>query len=1086
MKYLLSLIVVILLINCRVNSQDPVYSITNYTTKDYGRDFNPSNMSVLQDNRGIIYAANGFRLLEYDGHTWNSYHINKETYILSLAINSSGLIYAGSQNEFGFFAPDRNGELKYQSLSDTVRQKYNFTNIWKVHAFSGGVVFQAEEELFLYRNGRIKIINPETSFHTSFIVDNKLFIRQRGIGLMELKDTSLVKIRGSEIFDTTGIFLMLPFGKSSKKILIGTQEKGFWIYEPEGGKNPFHEFKVDNLPLFEKSKITGGVLTGDGSIAISTRLNGVIIIDTTGKTKTIINSTNGLNDNEVKQPFPDREGNLWLALNNGISKVDISSPLSDYTEKEGISGSVNTIIRFNKLLYAGTSAGLFVQDQKGSEIPFKSVAGIPGPVWSLVEAEGLLLAGTDAGIFQISGSIVQLSENKSYSLLYYPGLKLLFSGGSKGLNAFKFERSFRKINSINIEGQDVTGIQAEKNRTGVLPEFWIGTRYNGAIRIKVNNDLSFAADHFGTSDGLPDGWVIPSTFGSENVFETNEGLYTFTNENIVKESLPDSLKNNKDFAKGYFSALRDTTNNFGKSVSSIADTKEKIWVNPDNNVGYYDKKNNRSFVSRPFLGIEVGKINYLFPEDNGLCWIGTTDGLIRYDENTIKDYDQRYYTLIRKVTLLNNDSAIFLGTCYKADKGYINILAEQPPGQKSTLTYAGNSIKFEFSAPFYEYQGKMVYSYKLEGSGSKWSQWEKENKREYNNLHEGNYTFTVKARNIYGKESSEARYSFTILAPWYRSVGAYIAYVIPALLLFWLFARLYSYRLKRENLRLEGIVKERTAEVVRQKDEIVSKNVLLEYQKKEIEDSIRYARRIQSAVIPSDNICHEIFPESFVVFKPLNIVSGDFYWVSRVGTKVIYTAADCTGHGVPGGFMSMLGIAFLNEIVNKDKITVPDLILNQLRDKVIQALQQQGISGETRDGMDIAVVSVDTREHILEYAGAYNPLILIRKGEIIETPGDKMPVGFYENMRPFSKHEISIEEGDIFYMFSDGYEDQFGGPEGKKFKAKRLKNLLLEIHKSPIGTQKELLEKNFEEWKGDLPQVDDVVIIGFSINNIIP
>jgi serine phosphatase RsbU (regulator of sigma subunit) len=306
--------------------------------------------------------------------------------------------------------------------------------------------------------------------------------------------------------------------------------------------------------------------------------------------------------------------------------------------------------------------------------------------------------------------------------------------------------------------------------------------------------------------------------------------------------------------------------------------------------------------------------------------------------------------------------------------------------------------------------------------------------------------------------------------------------VISALVLFWLFARLYSYRLKRENLRLEGIVTERTIEVVKQKDEILYKNVVLEHQKKEIEDSIRYARRIQSAVIPSENDCADLLIESFVVFKPLNIVSGDFYWIGKSGSKIIFTAADCTGHGVPGAFMSMLGVAFLNEIVNKDNITLPDMILNHLRDKVIQALQQQGISGEARDGMDIAIVSIDKENKKLEFAGAYNPLVMIRNGEIIEKCPDKMPIGIYENMKPFLNQEISIDKGDVFYMFSDGYEDQFGGPDGKKFKSKKLKQLFLEIHKYPMSRQKDILEKSFEEWKGDLPQVDDVVIVGFAIS----
>jgi serine phosphatase RsbU (regulator of sigma subunit)/ligand-binding sensor domain-containing protein len=1084
MKSLLCLIILLFCIFCTLSSQEAVYPVTNYTTKDYGRDFHPTNMAVVQDERGIIYAANGFKLLEFDGRSWKSYPINKETWILSLAVDSAGIIYVGSQNEFGRFVPDKRGELKYQSISDSLDLKErDFTNVWKVYVFSGGIVFQSEEKLFLYRNGKTKVIIPETSFHTSFIVNNRLFVRQRGSGIMELKENNLVKIKGGEIFDTTGIFLMLPFGRNNKKILIGTRERGFWLFEHESNSNLFKKFEVEDLPLLKKAIITGGVYTGNGSFAISTMHNGIIVIDTAGRTKAIIDKKHGLNDNDVKHFLLDHNQDLWLALNNGISRVEISSPLSVITEKSGLTGSVNTIIRFKNLLYAGTTTGLFVQDRNNkSDIMYEQVPGLSVPVRSLVEAGGSLLAGTDAGLFQVfTDKILRIGNEESFALLYYPEMKLLFSGGPKGLTAFRYNGSFKKINSLRIDGEDIVGIAAEKNETGTVPEFWLGTRYNGVIRIKVINDLTLISDSFNRSDGLPDGAVIPSFIDSKTVFETSQGLYSFINENIVKESVPDSLKNKKDFTKGYFSVLSNTNEKKRESASCAIETKSKIWICSDNNVGYLDKKKNMTRVSQPFRGIEAGRINVIYPEENGICWIGTTEGLIRYDENTGKDYNKNYFSLIRKVSIMSNDSAIFMGTYYKTDSGRIKITSEQAPDLKPTFNYGNNSIRIEFSAPFYEYSDKIFYSCQLKGINTRWSQWTQENFQEYTNLHEGNYTFSIKARNIYDTESMVGQYSFIILPPWYRTVTAYILYIIIALILLWLTARLYSYRLKRENIRLEGIITERTAEVVKQKDEIVSKNKVLEYQKKEIEDSIRYARRIQSAVIPSEKVCRDLFPESFIVFKPLNIVSGDFYWISRVGNRIIFTAADCTGHGVPGAFMSMLGVAFLNEIVNKDNITAPDMILNHLRDKVIQALQQHGVSGETRDGMDIALVSIDNEGNKLEFAGAYNPLIMIRNGEVIETSSDKMPIGIYENMKVFSNHEITIEKGDVFYMFSDGFEDQFGGPEGKKFKSKRLKQFLLEIHKYPMETQKDILERTFEEWKGDLPQIDDVVVVGLTI-----
>jgi serine phosphatase RsbU (regulator of sigma subunit) len=1084
MKSLLNLTILFIFISFRLNSQEVVYPVTNYTTKDYGRDFHPSNSAIVQDQRGVIYAGNAFKLLEFDGSSWKSYPINKENWILSLAVDSSGIIYIGSQNEFGLFAPDKRGELKYRSLSDSLDlQDIDFTNVWKVHSFPGGIVFQTQEKIFLYRNGKISVIKPETSFHTSFIVNDKFYVRQRGIGLMELKDIKLVKIKGSEIFDTTGIFTMLPFGNNNKKIMIGTQEKGLWTYEPESGSILFRRFIVEDPELLEKAKISGGVLTGDGSFAICTMLNGVIIIDTAGRTKAKINNKNGLSDNDVKQILLDNGKNLWLALNNGISRIEISSPLSVSDEKSGITGSINTIIRYKDLLYAGTTTGLFVQDtKKWTETPFKPAFGLTVPVRSLIDAEGSLLAGTDAGLFQISGkSILKIASEESYTLFYSPEMKLLFSGGARGLTVYRNDGSFKKINSIKIEGEDIIGIGAEKYRTGSASEFWIGTRYNGVIRIRIYKDLSFTSDRYNKSDGLPDCPVTPFLFNSKTVFATSQGLYGFTNEDIVKETLPDSLKNNKNFVKGSFSSVSLKKAITGESVSFLVETANEVWICSENNTGYFDKRSNMDWIDTPFRGIEAGKINVIYPEENGICWIGTTDGLIRYDGNTGKDYSTDYFNLIRKVIILNNDSSVFMGTNFETGPGRLKIITQQLPALKPSLPFRNNSIRIEFSAPFYEYPGKIFYSYKLDDSNSRWSQWTRENFREYTNLHEGKYTFSVKARNIYGTESKPAQYSFNVLPPWYRTTVAYISYILFGIILFWVFARLYSYRLKRENIRLEGIVNERTAEVVKQKDEIVVKNVVLEYQKKEIEDSIRYARRIQSAVIPSEKDCIDILSEGFVIFKPLNIVSGDFYWISRVGKKIILTAADCTGHGVPGAFMSMLGVAFLNEIVNKDNITVPDKILNQLRGKVISALQQQGISGEARDGMDIAIVSIDREQNKIEFAGAYNSLVMIRNGEVIETPGDKMPIGFYENMNAFRKHEITIREGDVFYMFSDGYEDQFGGPEGKKFKSKKLKQLFLEIHKYPMAIQKEILEKTFEEWKGDLPQIDDIVVIGLII-----
>lgn len=515
MKYLISIISVVFFIFLEVRAQEVTFPVTNYTTKDYGRDFNPSNMAIAQDKRGIIYVANGFKLLEFDGHTWNSYPINKETFILSLAIDSSGIVYAGSQNEFGYFAPDKKGELKYVSLSDSLDiTDMDFTNIWKVHAFSGGIVFQAEEKLFLYRNRKTEVIKPATSFHTSFIVNDILYVRQRGVGLMEWKENSLIKIKGGEIFDTSGIFMMLPFGRNNKKILVGTQEKGLWQFEPGNTSAGFHKIKADDPSLFENSRITGGVLIANGSIAVSTLLNGLIVLDTTGKTRTIINKSHGLSDNGIKQVMEDQSHNLWLALNNGISKVEINSPLSIYSEKDGITGSINALIRYRNQFFAGTNSGLFAQrPDDGSGIQFQPAVNFNVPVRCLIEADGRLLAGTDGGLFQYSDQKFQkIGDELSFVLWYSPEMKLLLSGGPKGLTIYRKEESFKKLSFLNDIREDIIGITGETTGTSDSLVCWIGTRYNdGAIRLKIYKNLSSVSDRYNTSDGLPTGPVTPYT-----------------------------------------------------------------------------------------------------------------------------------------------------------------------------------------------------------------------------------------------------------------------------------------------------------------------------------------------------------------------------------------------------------------------------------------------------------------------------------------------------------------------------------------------------------------------------------------------
>ena len=262
------------------------------------------------------------------------------------------------------------------------------------------------------------------------------------------------------------------------------------------------------------------------------------------------------------------------------------------------------------------------------------------------------------------------------------------------------------------------------------------------------------------------------------------------------------------------------------------------------------------------------------------------------------------------------------------------------------------------------------------------------------------------------------------------------------------------------------------------------KNQRISEQNKDITDSINYAQRIQQALLPSPETLHSLVPDYLVFFQPRDVVSGDFYWASAQSGYSIFAAVDCTGHGVPGAFMSMIGNSLLNQLVNEQGMVHPDEILFRLREEVIKALKQTGADGESRDGMDISIISIKQNESdcYLEYAGANNPLIHIRQGKLLEIKGDKQPIGIYAGApQPFRMHKLELQKGDSIYLYTDGFADQFGGFQNKKYKYAQLKELLITIAELPMAAQKEKLKVNFEAWKGDNEQVDDVLVMGFKI-----
>jgi serine phosphatase RsbU (regulator of sigma subunit) len=298
-----------------------------------------------------------------------------------------------------------------------------------------------------------------------------------------------------------------------------------------------------------------------------------------------------------------------------------------------------------------------------------------------------------------------------------------------------------------------------------------------------------------------------------------------------------------------------------------------------------------------------------------------------------------------------------------------------------------------------------------------------------------------------------------------------------------------SSELKEKNEELTALneaVGKQNEKILETNEKLTVLNEAIKKQKDEILDSITYAKKIQAAMMPPEQYFHEILNDVFILFKPRDIVSGDFFWIKQVNQYTILAAADCTGHGVPGAFMSLLGINFLDEIVQRREITEANQVLNELRKQVRNSLRQHGQAEESKDGIDMALCVIDEKNNTLQYSGANNPMYLIKSingcPELTEFKADRMPLGYYQGrFKTFKNQDIQLEDGDVFYLFSDGFMDQKGGKDNKKFMSRKFKDLLIKIHQEPLQEQKKFLDKTITDWMGDNPQIDDILVIGVRV-----
>ena len=1083
--------------------------IKNYSPDETGAG--SQNWAVIMDNRGVMYFGNGENgVLEFDGVNWRSIPIPNNSSVLSLGVDDYGTVYIGAIAEIGYLQPDNFGKLQYKSLVNKIdTASRSFNNVLKTFLFEDHIYFCSPHRIFKY--------SPDTDSLTvidiidfgfkhgfkSFPVNGHMYHGDHEAGLLELDADTFRVVKGGDYFHVHAIMGMIP--GEDNKIRIGSYKKGIVLYDPETGNVEENIISADVNNYIKERGLSQVISLGNGRLGLATVYGGFLIIDKEGQIIQKFDKSIGLQDETVYSSYVNysqpSQSPLWLAIDIGIAKLEINSPLTKFTESSGFKNNINDIIQYKGKIFISTISGVYYMEGE-KLVSFKKVRNINTSAWSFLrfDAGGTiperLLVGSNEGLFDISGieegilidqNVVGIKpQGRKYYIYELAGSSIngnkIYLGTNSGLVFLEYKNgTWYQMYEKNFNQPIRSITEDNKNR------LWLCSSYEGVKMMDFSNQEDTVITTFTSEDGLPrNDKNFISKLDDNIYFNTSAGLYSFNNAKEIFE--PDSTFGNR-YSSGEMEIFRMIKAANGDLWFGLQD-ENKRWVevlkkNPDG-----------TFEQDPSLKRLPNKsADAIYDDDKGNVWLGVSNELYKYDRNFEKDFSIHYNTLIRQVNI-SEDSVVFYGTNYSTtENGQLRVDLSQPEELVQEISYKDNNLTFQWAAPFFEQEEVTLYRYWLEGYSNEWTRWTDKTDFTFTNLRPDDYIFHVQALNVFGIESIPALYKFKILPPWYQTVLAYIGYIIIAIIIIIVIVNLYTRRLRNENIRLEGIISERTAEIRKQKEEL--------------EDSILYARRIQRAMLPSKSILEENFPNHFILFKPRDVVSGDYYWMAKREDKIFIVAADCTGHGVPGAFMSLLGISFLNEIIAKPEIEKSNEILDDLRELVMTSLKQTGEEeDETKDGMDLSLIILDKQNKTIQYSGAYNPLYMVRelnsdekaklksgnelelhKGSLNnddyileQVNADKMPIGIsIKKFDHFNHTDLDLKPGLSLYMLSDGYVNQFGGPLGKKFMSRRFKKLILDLQDKSMEEQGKILDETLVEWTGDLDQIDDVLVMGIKI-----
>ncbi|MCX6302201.1 MAG: SpoIIE family protein phosphatase [Bacteroidia bacterium] len=1093
MKRIVSLIIFITSLSALFAQQGSPL-LTHYAES---RNVENQSWAICQDENGIMLFAYRKGILAFDGQDWMAVRIPVIPYAMQKNI-ADGKIYIGGDNNYGYLTKDLTGSYDYVSLSGDSSGIGIITKIIFSDSLAWFYSEQAADRYNLKTNSlelRVKS-KPNDLFTGMFVTPKSTYINVLGKGLHRLESDTLFPIVTGYLTEQVDVLFSLPYKQAL--VLVGLSNGNLSLFD--GMK--YSEYQIKDDGYLKGNILSEGIALGDTAYAFSTLDGGALVVEKlSGKVLFTINNQNELPDDEVYAIGSDNSGGIWLSHQYGLTRADLRLPVGNFSIYPGLKGNLTSALKYNNELYVATSEGVFYLTEVKSydEVQINSKSKV---------AATSSLSGT-----QTSKSPQEQQGGRKNIFTKIFGKKTGQQQQSKTEKAAAkpattatqvTRKTISRLKSINYIYKKVEGLNEKCRQIVSTPGGLLASTNRGlfvinnhkAVIIADNryiNFISWQPENNKYFIGANDGYFAVKYLNGKWLTEAIDPQFINTVYSIVMKDNKtlwmggDNTAYRVDMEGGLKYSSYNVMNEFPQryTVDLINDT---IFLYSESGIYFYNERSDGFDVFGKGKDIPAEEINLIIPLSNFPVIRYEGEWTSNSSESEIEDSELSLLKLFDDVVsviserdnlwVVSGNNKLF-GIDRKRSAEIspaIDVLIKHISNERGTsfnltdikFQRGDDVIIFDIIAPGYLKQSTTQYQYFINKQMSDWSTWSVRTHYEKPISKPGDYTLQVRAKDLWGNIGESQSVNFTIKAPFTQTAFFYILIGMLLLFLIILVVRFRERQLHNANRILEEKVKERTAEIEAQKEEITS--------------SIEYASRIQLAMLPVEDIFKNIFSDHFIFYKPRDIVSGDFYWIGEDDKSVFFTVGDCTGHGVPGAFMSTLGISTLNEIISNNKNLQANKVLNLLRNKIMKSLHQTGKEGEAADGMDISFCILNKNKQTMQFAGAYNPLLISQNGELKEYKANRMPIGIYYGEEiPFTNYVINVNKGDVVYIFSDGFTDQFGGPEGAKYKKANLKKLLADIYYRPMIEQQNILETELAKWQGSLAQIDDITIIGVRI-----